>query len=592
MLSLGIYIAPARAGDDNGATEAQTLLDSVQFYRIKGQTADAIRICQYLINKKAVGSTTRLLVCRNLVTLYRAVGDVEATITAVKTIQSLTRNPAVIYQSKLQLAYLLIHTKDFYTAKPILKEAGNYFRQCKDYVALANVSATEACVLKSQDSLDAARAKLEQAWKSAQMARNNINADIPEIIDVECGILNNMADLHIYNGDYKQALAILQKTDTLFDKAKDFSKAVICITYGEICAGLGNNTAARKAYEQGLKLAEPGDYHVAKEAAYGGLARLLKEEGKYQEALAYTEQYITVSQRVLSDDNLRRLDYLKTQFVLEKKNKEIAEGEISLLRKSRELEAQQRQKIFLIAGGIILLVFGGLIYRNLRHKEHVLKSKIRVQDAERSVLEAEGIIKGERQERNRIARELHDNVVSELAVLKLNLEALCKSSPIPAQAQTIKNTVIHSADVLEKLRKVAHNIMPDDADLENLYDQLNIFMARLPDAGIKFSYQVIGNVPSIGWLKGNVILMMVRELVNNVIKHARASEALLQLNFFPGLLTITVEDNGVGLDSRIIMDPVTMGWKNIRENLQLLHGEVDIQSFEHEGTTVFIEIPI
>src|SRR5690606_2053218 len=89
-----------------------------------------------------------------------------------------------------------------------------------------------------------------------------------------------------------------------------------------------------------------------------------------------------------------------------------------------------------------------------------------------------------------------------------------------------------------------------------------------------------------------IILLCVLELIQNILKHARASEALVQLNYFEDVLSITVEDNGVGLRPEgQHRDDKGIGLLGIIENMEMLGAVIDIQSGEYTGTTVLIEIP-
>ena len=88
------------------------------------------------------------------------------------------------------------------------------------------------------------------------------------------------------------------------------------------------------------------------------------------------------------------------------------------------------------------------------------------------------------------------------------------------------------------------------------------------------------------------IYRIVQELVNNVIKHARAKTALVQLHYSgqEKLLAVTVEDDGKGFDAVMLERSDGIGWSNIRNRVEFLKGKIDIKSAPGKGTSVLIEI--
>jgi signal transduction histidine kinase len=89
-----------------------------------------------------------------------------------------------------------------------------------------------------------------------------------------------------------------------------------------------------------------------------------------------------------------------------------------------------------------------------------------------------------------------------------------------------------------------------------------------------------------------VVYRIIQELLNNVIKHAQATEVLVQLLRENDKLVVNVEDNGKGFDTKLAEEKMGMGWENIRSRMELLNGTIDIQSAPDNGTAVNLEINI
>ena len=86
------------------------------------------------------------------------------------------------------------------------------------------------------------------------------------------------------------------------------------------------------------------------------------------------------------------------------------------------------------------------------------------------------------------------------------------------------------------------------------------------------------------------IYRVIQELLSNVMKHAGASEVLIQLNKFENELVLTVEDNGIGFVRESAA--AGMGLKNIYSRMEQFHGKVHIDSGQKNGTSVTIEIEL
>ncbi|NOS57127.1 MAG: hypothetical protein HOP37_12845 [Cyclobacteriaceae bacterium] len=88
------------------------------------------------------------------------------------------------------------------------------------------------------------------------------------------------------------------------------------------------------------------------------------------------------------------------------------------------------------------------------------------------------------------------------------------------------------------------------------------------------------------------VYRIVQELLNNISKHAQATQVLVQLARQANELNITVEDNGIGMTSEEVNLSTGAGWINIRSRVEYLKGELDIQSSPGRGTSVHIIIPL
>ncbi|RZM20809.1 MAG: hypothetical protein EOO88_35115 [Pedobacter sp.] len=153
---------------------------------------------------------------------------------------------------------------------------------------------------------------------------------------------------------------------------------------------------------------------------------------------------------------------------------------------------------------------------------------------------------------------------------------------------------------IQEMRRVAHNMMPEALVKFGLDTALKDFCSHITNSGaLSIRYQSIGLEDMIiDQITAINIYRIVQELINNTMKHAAATNALVQVTKTNDTISVTVEDDGKGFDTRLVnqANPVSgqhsIGWHNIQNRIEFLKGKLDIWSGEKEGTSVHIEINI
>ncbi|MBL0134579.1 MAG: hypothetical protein IPP79_11530 [Chitinophagaceae bacterium] len=88
------------------------------------------------------------------------------------------------------------------------------------------------------------------------------------------------------------------------------------------------------------------------------------------------------------------------------------------------------------------------------------------------------------------------------------------------------------------------------------------------------------------------IYRIVQEILNNTLKHANATTAIVQLTKHNNQLSVTVEDDGKGFDTSILTHSKGIGWTNIQNRIEFVKGHLDLQSRPGEGTSYHMEFPL
>lgn len=228
--------------------------------------------------------------------------------------------------------------------------------------------------------------------------------------------------------------------------------------------------------------------------------------------------------------------------------------------------------------------------KGIRQKEklHVLEMEKMMQNSKISNLTL--MLKGQEQERERIARDLHDGLGSLLSGTKMNLFLLKDKSNNQDQPQ-IEKSMAQIDIAVDELRRVAHNLMPDLLLKYGLQETLMEYVSRMTtpklDIDVQFLYYS-NQLPPESQL---LVYRIVQELVNNAVKHASAVQIIIQFIENEADYVIIVEDDGKGFDIGNLNHLHSAGFHNIRSRVEFLKGTMQIESQINIGTNIEIKFP-
>jgi signal transduction histidine kinase len=109
---------------------------------------------------------------------------------------------------------------------------------------------------------------------------------------------------------------------------------------------------------------------------------------------------------------------------------------------------------------------------------------------------------------------------------------------------------------------------------------------------VKIHFQTLGELQKFSPTFELAVYRVVQELVHNILKHARASEALIQMGFGGEMFDLSIEDNGIGIPDNIIKKSNGMGLKSIEDRLKAINGKMTIQNIAGGGTGIYLEISL
>ena len=242
-----------------------------------------------------------------------------------------------------------------------------------------------------------------------------------------------------------------------------------------------------------------------------------------------------------------------------------------------------------------MLIFGLLVIWFLsRAQKKIIGVKLKEQALELT-LQKELLIntvKTQEEERERISKELHDDVSSQLNIIHLNVHLLKEKLEGQSDFATIIDHIDKSLqNSTQRARSISHELMPamlkkfgltytldELANSINLTEKINIKIEGMQFIKIKDNFNLLH------------IYRILQELINNTLKYAQANKISILFSEEPdNLLKIQCQDNGIGFDSEIPTEGLGMG--NIRTRIKLLNGDIHFDSPDTGGFFATLNIP-
>lgn len=250
-------------------------------------------------------------------------------------------------------------------------------------------------------------------------------------------------------------------------------------------------------------------------------------------------------------------------------------------------------QIFMV--GVLLqsfLFLQALSYRSRKQEAArvIAVEQLQLENDRKELEKYRAIVEARENERNRISREIHDDIGSGLTSIRLVSEiAKAKNSPlITKELDKISST---ASSLMDKMNEIIWSLNSRNDTLPNLLAYLRHQVVEyFEPLHIQLSLSIPGQVPEVsisGKIRRN-ILMCVQEALNNIIKHSQATEVRVEFAVST-TLEITIRDNGVGFDGAKVHS-FSNGLHNMKHRLQAVGGTCDISN--HDGTSVLLKVPL
>lgn len=327
---------------------------------------------------------------------------------------------------------------------------------------------------------------------------------------------------------------------------------------------------------------------------YEYISDTYREMKNYEKALEYLdkkEEFVGMSEQ----DETRIIRDINTKYETQKKELE---------NKNLKIKDQQNKLILYSFIAVFIFFIIGAYFRilNINKKKKIAEQEKLIESQklenvlkDQELHEIDKMLEGQEKERLKIANDLHDNLGSILATLRLNFQNLYqqKEGINEEEQEMFAKTDDLIEEAYQKVRGMAHAKNAGVIGSEGLVPAVQNIAKKVAIPN-KLKVQVIpfGMTKRLENALEVTLFRMIQEILTNTIKHAEASEITISLTQDEDSINILIEDNGKGFNPKAIDKKEGIGLNNIEKKAEQLNGTFSIDSFEGKGTTIIIDIPI
>lgn len=387
----------------------------------------------------------------------------------------------------------------------------------------------------------------------------------------------------------KHAQAIM-KFATAFDDIQYQLVGLMALADGY---GLANEHQKRIHYlEKALIIGEKSKTVLQLDDIYKGFSDSYNGLKNHQKALHYYKLFIAYRDSVNNIKTKKDAAELDLKYHSAQKEKQLSDQRLLIAQNEVSIQKNRQYAFYGIASAIILLllfVLGYFYYLN-KNKEYVRRTEALKRNKEIQLLQA--VMQGEEQERSRVAKDLHDGVAGMLAASKMHFNSLGYQHNMITTEPAFRQGVQLLDEAVTEVRKTSHKLMSEILMQYGLDYAIGKYCNSINNNNaIRFVYDSWGDIGRFHDSFELSVYRIVQELLNNVLKHSKASLALVQVNKQDNILFITIEDNGVGIQKEKQAKDGT-GLQSLSSRVKAMNGKLEIESRPDNGVTAYLEFDV
>jgi signal transduction histidine kinase len=482
-------------------------------------------------------------------------------------------------------AYLNLGTQynnlhSYTTAISYQNKALQLATESKDSTMLLNIY---SALSLSYDNQGDKQKAYDMAFHALQYVTPNSNKT------AACRIYDQYAYSCIGVRKYNDAIVAAQKAMSLAQEIKDVNHyGTAVITLAKAYVGKGDPKKSitllndLQSSESANSSVEDDFYHVLAEAYYN--------TGNYKKAADAYSRLLPMKDSIFNRETNEMIAQQEVSYQTAQKEKQLSDNKLQLAQKDFQIQKNRYYMYYTLAALIVALLIVAILFIRSQHKKrlHVQELKSVQQQKELQLLQA--LMQGEEKERSRIAKDLHDGVAGMLAAVKMHFSSMPGADHL-MQLEGYQKGMDLLNEATQEIRKTSHNLMPEVLLQHGLDKALNRYCNNITNSRIlKIQYDSWGEIDRFTDSFELSVYRIVQELINNIIKHSKATQAIVQLTQQENLLSISIEDNGVGFSNNTSKDG--MGLRSLQSRIKAMNGKLEVESSDQSGVNAYLEFEI
>ncbi len=440
----------------------------------------------------------------------------------------------------------------------------------------------------STDDPQAYQKKLKIQHDSRQITEKAALKDIGQ------RVLMNIATTHSDYGRYDSALVYYERIKSFVVNSDNVSTQIAYqLNLGHAYSKLDRNVEAIEILKNAIELSANQDQQPYQIKLLLNLATAYSNNEEYEKSIALYNEVLDLINKKNELDRFTALQELETKYQVQERKLENAELTAS----------NERQKVMVLAtagGAVTLLLVSGFFYNNQRKKKRIALQEVELEKQRadnlmknQELATIDAMIAGQEKERKRLAEELHDNLGSSLTTIRLYFDNLKDHFKAKTSLEIYERTDKLLEDTYSTIRGMSHSRHNGVMASKGLIPSLETLARNITASGrLQVDVYHHGMDRKLENSLELNIFRMLQELLSNVVKHSKATQASINLVGSSDSIHLMVEDDGRGFirDTNIKKDG--MGLNSIETRVEEMDGIFEVDSSAGHGTTISIEIPI
>ncbi|HJV20027.1 MAG TPA: ATP-binding protein [Sediminibacterium sp.] len=480
-----------------------------------------------------------------------------------------------VYKNRLNNAYnqmgtMLFSVEDYEKAAFYYRKVMQSAREIKDTTSLVAALYGMSAYTTNRNNFDASYKYIKEAQDLARAQQNKNNQFIA-----------NAGLIDLYR-KWKKPAETIQYARELLQAASQANNlqfalyATIGLADGYALTNDHQNTIAY--LNKALEISESKGLIRQSTIIYKVLSETYSKQNNPAKALTFYQKYIHYKDSTSNQDIKRAAAEMEIKY--------------QAAQKDLQLHKSRNYMYITIAGLVVALSAAAFFFLRFRNKKQAHQRELKSLQQQKEIQLMQATMQGEERERSRIARDLHDGVAGMLAAVKMHFSSIPSEAEMLMQTEGYRQGIRLLDEAAGELRKTSHNLMPEILLQHGLDEALRRYCNSLNNSKtISIQYDSWGDIDRFSDAFELSVYRIVQELINNIVKHSKSTQAIVQLTQQNDLLCISIEDNGIGFNTDK-MQTEGIGLVSLRSRVRAMNGKIELNASEKNGVTAYLEFEI